>query len=332
MKKEFLKKCINKAPDHLKSFIPRSIESAIKTYDVTFLNSDVTKVIQLAGEFYELIKEVDKPAELESMLKFNPETAIMSDVLVSEIQPSVKEIRLRLFGDKNPPFQNDIEKAIKWILDESRKIPKSLAERPQLKLPEFIKMATKTIPSYISRKEQLFPGHKISVKIEQHTIPYRDDRGNLKKVPIFKGTRLFFLAENSRLLAAKTDFPQDSLITFVLTGIKPYLPSIRIRTGERRFGKVEVGFYRGMDYDEFLFLHRKLKSLFRRKKTFNEKHFEIYRLISKRGGIPKKGKSEFWNKMLDEWNKSHPNDKYGNANNLRITYDRILKNVIIPQS
>jgi len=332
LKKEFKKKCLNKTHAHLKPFIPRAIECAEKIYDLKYTNANVAMVIQLAGEFYEILKQVDKPSDLELLLKFNPETAIMSDILLSEILPIVEEIRLRLFGEKSPPFPNNIEKATKWIQDESRKIPETMVKKPQLTYPEFLKLMTKTIPSYVMRKDQLLPGHRISYKIERLTISHRDVNGKQKNIQIFEGTKPFFLSENSRLLAQKTDFPQDSLITFILTGIRPYLPSIRIRTGMRRFGHVQIDFYRGMDYEEFLFLHRKLKSLFKRKKTLNEKHFEVYRLVSKKGGIPRKGKSEFWEKLLKDWNKSHPNDKYGSPNNLRITYNRILKSVTIPQS
>jgi hypothetical protein len=331
-KKEFENRCKSRAQEKLRPYIPKAIEGVQKIDGLSGSRTDITKVIQLAGEFYDLLRTVDKPTDLELLLKFNPETAIMSDMLLSDIHPIVEEIRLRLFGKKSPPFPNNIENSVTWIINESKNVPESVVKRPKLSLPEFIKLMKETIPSYTKRKEKFLPGHMISFRIEKLTIPYRDLNGNRKRMPILKGTKLFHLAINSKQIAQNTDFPQDSLITFILTGIRPYLPSFRIKTGIRKFGYVQIDFHRGMDYEEFLYLHRKLKSFFKRKNTLNEKHFEVYRLVSKKGGIPQKNKSDFWAEVLEEWNNSHPDDKYGSANNLRITYNRIIKSVTIPQS
>lgn len=333
MKQEFIKTCMRQAQKDIRPFIPQAVESAAKLYNITYSNADIAKVIMLAGDFHNSVKTTKNPSDFEVLLKFNPETAIITDMLISEISPIAEEIRARLFSDQKPPFPEDIIKAMNWIHNESKCIPQEIVRKlQQTPGSKRIELIRNTIPAYIDRKAKLLPGQMISIKFEPLTIPYRDSDGIRKHVQIFKGTKLFFLAETVRQLVENTGFSQDSLITFILTGIKPYFPSIKVKTGMKRFGYVQVEFHRGMDYEEFLFLHRKLKRLFQRKKTLNENHLDIFRLVSLKGGIPKKNKTKFWYDLLNEWNEAHPNDTYSNPNSLRITYNRIINNFNIDLS
>ena len=88
---------------------------------------------------------------------------------------------------------------------------------------------------------------------------------------------------------------------------------------------VQVDFYRRLNYEEFQDLHHKIRRMLKpRKKSLKRKHSEIYKLVEKNGGVPKRSEMRFWEEKWVEWNSSHPADEFKSPYFIRIAYHRIL--------
>jgi len=331
-KEEFKIRCLGAAPTHLKTYIPKAVEFVSDAISDPFTSANVRLAIKFAGvlhgENLQFENAIMDKVEVLAALKINPLGIIVSEELHKQMLHDIEEIRMKFFGQKDPPYPEDIEKAVEWLEKECLDEVNQIRAKPQLDYNEFTKLITAAIPRYLRRKNDRLLTHDLKFSIERLTIPYRDKDGLPKRKQIYRGTPLYQLAEATKTMSADTDFSQDSILTFILTGTKPYLPAFKMRSVIKKSNKVQVDFFRGLDYDEFLSLHSKIRKSFSpRKKSLKEKNLEVYFLVSDLGGVPKKKKVEFWKKVKAEWNQIHPKEKYRNPDCLRIIYQRILKNV-----
>ena len=119
---------------------------------------------------------------------------------------------------------------------------------------------------------------------------------------------------------------------FVLTGIKPVSSPYKIskiyhvHKGEYAGREVTLHIYRPLTKEIFDNIQCKVKEFFGKKgRSFSkEKYLDLYNLVDKLGGPPKKNKGVFWKNIQKEINKKYPewfNDT--KANGPRITYNRI---------
>lgn len=90
--------------------------------------------------------------------------------------------------------------------------------------------------------------------------------------------------------------------------------------------RVNMTIYRPLNKTELNEIYTKVKKAFGRrgKQLISKKHIRLYTLVEKHGGVPKRNKTEFWEKILKEWNNMYPKpiDKYKGPNCVRITYQR----------
>jgi hypothetical protein len=146
------------------------------------------------------------------------------------------------------------------------------------------------------------------------------------------------LEKETKKLSKKTSFTQMSLILFVLTGIKPvsspYTFSKSFFTiDEKHMGKkIVLHIYKLLTKKMVDNIYWKIKEFFGKKeKSFlDEKHLDLDTLVDKYGGVPKKGKTDFWINIQKEINKKYPNwFNDPKANGPRITYNRIKRRLQI---
>lgn len=326
-KEEFLKYCEIKTPSHLKSLVPNAIESAKKSFNILYDKKEALKVIQLAEAIYSSMESIEKKSDPEIELYVTPETIIISEELVKEILPFIEKLRIELFNHKTPPFPDDLDKAIKWLEKEAEDETLSLQDKIKKNSNKENELIFNATLRDLFKLNKVFPDRIWTIKYEILTLPYQDKNGFRKKTRVFKGTPLEMLAENTRILSENTNFTQQSLVNFILTGTKPSLPCMRLKQEiKTTYLKVNVEFFRSLDYKELLSLHRRIKKMFKlRMKSINWKHLEVYDLVDKNGGVPKKRKMKFWEKVWEEWNNHHPDAPFKSPGCLRVSYARILE-------
>jgi hypothetical protein len=322
---EFEYYCSRRAPEHIRPFIKMAVRAAA-SLNIEFEEASVSRVVMMAGSLYDDIKDIVAEKPPETLLELSPEGIIHSDMLLTEILPSILEVRNAVSGADSPPFPNDIKGAIKWLDEETQKQAEELAKRTsQMTLPELIKMVTETIPRYLNRKSCSMPGHQLKLTVERLTLNYRSMTGQTKQRLIIRGTPLHSMAEKLRHVSTETGFPFEMLLIFLLTGIQPVLPGIRIRTSIKRSKTVSVDFLRSLSRREIMALHSVLRKAFRGgRKSFSLENFEIYQFVKGKGGVPMKGKKAFWIQLCREWNKARPDKRYKSYECFRVSYQRIV--------
>ncbi|MBN1270898.1 MAG: hypothetical protein JXB26_01390 [Candidatus Aminicenantes bacterium] len=269
------------------------------------------------------------------LTKLIPETVILSNELLKKINPYINNLRKELFSSETPPFFEDPDSAIKWIKAEANK-EGDIFRTKWNDNEEIIEKIQKEIEEKNNKLFQL-TGRHFSNKIENFRllpIPLKIINkwtGDIEKISIFPRTKLADLEEETRILSKETGFTQLSLILYVFTGIKPISLKYNIQTNIS-FGKlnikkrVNISFERPLKKEEINELFFKIKSAFGRKgeKDLSKKHMELYLLVGRLGGDPKSDKMKFWQKVLKEWNKKNPNDRFKTDRNIRYTYYKFM--------
>ncbi len=238
------------------------------------------------------------------MLNFYPGVFIASEERIKFISSEVKQIRKELFGTQEVPFKDGYDRAIEWLRKEAKKEADDFYKKHREEVQ-------KNILKYI----------RIPIKAD----PLGPD---VDEIITFPGTKLRKLANVINWYSQNTYFSQFSLLMFILTGIKPILPSYSIVQEISSYGgkKVELKIFRPLSQKEFSSLFKPISRYLPQRKKITIKNLEVYKFIEKRGGIPPVGKMNFWKDALKEWNKAYQN-KYSSARSLRMTYLRIRQKI-----
>ena len=333
--KEFLENCMARAPEELRAYIPRAIESAEScfgigiegTFGKSFATADIPKVVQLAGVFHRFAEQnkEEYQSEPDILLNINPETIITSEELINDISPAIKKVRTTLFGNEDPPFPDDIDKAVAWLENQVREEALAIrANMPNNGAP--IQKLTNQLLNQAQTLAKMMPDGVCSVTIRKLSIHYQAKDGKLRKLPVFKGKLSEVLSNVTMGISESTNFSQADLLTYLLTGIKPVLPCMRIRRGITQYPKVQVDFYRSLNYGEASSLIRNINSTLKpTKKELNAGHLDLYQFVARSGGVPATGKMEFWERLRREWNRDNPTRQFKSSKCIQIAYKRVLQ-------
>ena len=337
--KQFLGSCKVKAPDELKPYIPRAIESAESCFGIytktssgkIYSRADIPKVVQLAGMFHRLAEQnkEEYTSEPDIFLNINPETVITAEELIKDIIPTIVELRTAIFNTEDPPFPDDIQKAMDWLEMQVQKERRVLADEMRNKNVPMPKMINQLI-NHAQKIAKEIPDGEVTVTVKKLTIPVQSEDGKIKKLPVYKGHISESVSKITKRLSEITNFSQVDLLSFFLTGIKPVLPAMRARQGLSNYPYVQVDFFRGLKNSEMAslirYVNRKLKPT---KKELNSTHLELYQFVTLHGGEPATGKMEFWERLLHIWNRRNPNRQYKSNKCIQIAYKRILQSLRI---
>lgn len=234
-------------------------------------------------------------------LNFYPGMFIAAEKRIKYILPEVKKIREELFRTQEAPFNYD--KAIEWLRKEAKKERDDFYKKNQ--------EAQKDILKY----------DRIPIKAD----PLGPD---VDEIITFPGTKLRKLFNVINWYSQDTYFSQFSLLMFILTGIKPILPSYSIKKEITSVGRrVELKLFRPFNQKEFIKLFKPIEEFMSRKKKLKGKGIKVYEFIEEIGFVPSKNKMRFWEEALSQWNKKYPKEKYANESSLRMAYTRTKKRV-----
>lgn len=308
-------------------------------------NSSRQVDIQSLNRMLEGILTPQKPSiETKRLpLELTPDILITSDFMSKKITPWVELVRKELFRAQQPPFDT-LGEAEQWMESQSQE-----ATREDLLLEVKAMFALQelnlyqghpfTVPS--ARRSFFFIRtdgwpHPVYIREpppQDWTIPQMREKA--KKYAPFN-----WLENETRIMARGTGFTQLSLLQFVLVGIKPILPSYESKgslnyqslpSGEEMFaGHIHIDIRANdLKFEELQKIYNEYRFILRLKrgKALTQKHWEIYQLVKKNSGPPKKRGTivAFWKDLMAEWNELHPNDAYRTWNGIEDTYNRVNK-------
>jgi hypothetical protein len=131
------------------------------------------------------------------------------------------------------------------------------------------------------------------------------------------GTPLDVLAVNTAFFAERTPFKQDSLIIYILTGIKPLARIYELKQGSF----VELKIFRPLTERELISIYKKVRRAIKPpRKRFTEKHLRLYNFFEKHKAPPVGGN---WRMKYEKWKRHYPDDEINSPNALRMAYHRL---------
>jgi hypothetical protein len=241
---------------------------------------------------------------------------------LDKIQPWVELIRRELFNTSSPPFIK-YEEMERWLAEQSSNQPH---------------------PSSIKNFKGI------------HSISYFDANNKIKIFWIFEPapplwtlkihrgnhsdyTPINWLWNEIRAIAEATGFDEESLPPLILIGTKPVLPRYSISLSKlyrqgangESFKRAELKINiqaKDMKFDELheIYNYYRENLLLKRGKNFKQEHYEIYKLVSGKGGpVEGKGSVSFWECIRDEWNSTHKYKQFNHWKAVKALYDRTLK-------
>lgn len=263
-------------------------------------------------------------------LNFYPGMFIAAEKRIKYISSEIKEIREELFKTQETPF-DDYDKAVGWIRKEAKKERDDFYKKHH-ETQEDIQKLEDRVHNLIDKLNEIQPwDHGIGLKFI--TIPIKTNPlgPDTDEFITFPGTKLRKLANTIDRLSKTTRFSKFSLLIFILTGIKPMLPSCSI-VKEASYGaggkKVELKLFRPFNQREFIKLFKYIENFMsNKKKKLNEKSLSVHEFIEKIGPVPSRNKMRFWKEALKQWNKTYPKGKYKGESSLRMAYTRTKKKV-----
>jgi hypothetical protein len=259
---------------------------------------------------------------------------LFGKALVKALAPKIEELRREEFGSPDPPFKTTTE-AAEWVERTSKT---DLAEWRE-----------KSEERKSARTEIWRLANKYRIEIEEKVtlLPYQKPGDeHVKGAPTVPGTYLCQLAEETRRIATRCGVPQAALVTHILTGLEPARSRARITTKENWYtlpsgeqigvNEAMVIFYaRDLTEKELSIIYNGVRRHVGGKGTkgMEDKDEAILELVQRLDGPPQEhgSKGPFWEKVLESWNREHPDDTYGTPDSLRMRYHRALKRLRLPQ-
>ena len=249
---------------------------------------------------------------------------LTSEFLADKIIPWIEEVRKKIFGSPNPPF--DWDGAVEWIESEAKK-------GYEKKMPKELRNEIKEISMKSSK-------YYMNIFRKRHLLPYAKKNDEWEhNVPV-NGPKLELLEHETRSMAKATGFGQQTLVIHVLSGIKLLVPRVYITTSlhlhklseQETLSRREIILkIRAKD-----FTFRELQRIYRmirkeinleKDKALNSRHLRIYNLITELGMPPSRGQPghwKFWNTAQKKWNKKYPDHKYEYWQGIRGAFERII--------
>jgi hypothetical protein len=307
-----------KAPPHLKG----SPHLRAATHDVvkerlrnrqTPSENDVREVIQRAGRLHaEWLPPRTESKDTELLFAPSGGDLITSDNLLKKLLPWVEDLRREGFGDRQPPF-GSIGEAADWIERTSTSNGESRRVEGEDKIREEL--------NALAGKYAEVSGKRTTVTDSRPILTYQKPGSeHVENVYVSPGTFLDKLARETKDVARRTGFTEDTLVVHVLTGLKPILPRIRLTQPggphlSRRY--VTVTFNAAdLGPEELRVLYNQIREYLggKGKEGLSLEDWEFWRLIEDMGGPPTKWgtKTQFWKEAQQRWNREHKSDGYTN--------------------
>ena len=245
----------------------------------------------------------------EPTIELTPESLMYCDLLREDLRPWVQKLRKKYFGVTEAPFTS-YNTTVDWIRQYD------VCETPWKDNPGMMQSEP----------------HRRNIRFFEHdgevVTVFARINSPLEKI-IFASQKL--------VKELKIGLELDSLIFYVLADIPPYIPPVevgimsyivRLPSGRYiNYSEAEITIREGFNLAWMRWLYKVLREDMHltKKKVLNTNHLQLYRLIQNKGGAPKgKGTVVFWKSVMDEWNTSHPKNKYQTWKGVKINYERAI--------
>ncbi len=258
-----------------------------------------------ADDLYGITDEVD--VKLQDL--------VASDYLVTCIASWVKQIREELFGAPEPPFENDLENAIRWVETTA------MTDDPGSKGIDRNKTTETIIPN------------STDLKFLKRNI-FLPENNTIKTVWVQPGTLLHSVSRKIEIISSATGFKPHAVTVYLLTGLEPILLRIVVTVKAGRallpteptdMNDNRMAKRRLLKRSLCIELHSadispaELKNIYeryrselkiRKTKTLSDEQVRLFYLVRKEGGPPAQGSKAFWNKIRETWNANPKNKPY----------------------
>jgi len=323
----------NKIPDskkHLKG--SPLLGSAI--YNILKVGNRNRSDDELDRQVIDRLENLHRKYTVTPGLRPTPTDMLLGEALTRAMAPQVEELRRERFGHINPPFST-MEEAASWI--------KQSSEADLVKWREKREQRRKAL----EKIERLAKEHLIELDLKSTLLPYQKPGDeHVKSAPAIPRTYLHKLARETASMAKHTGLSQDALVTHVLTGLKPLRSRAQMKTtrngywvprGEQITVNEATVVFRAQDLTE-----KELRSVYKNvrahvggkgTRSLEHKDVEVWTLVQELGGPPQQhgSKGLFWNKVLERWNREHPDEPYTSTNWAKNHYFKAAKRLKPPR-
>ncbi|MDR4467075.1 MAG: hypothetical protein MRJ68_02105 [Nitrospira sp.] len=272
-------------------------------------------------------KEVARSARADLVLGLTtPEAMVSVRQREESIRPAVEQLRRDYFRTTTAPFLS-YEKAIVWL--------RSLAVIRQKPNEKQMNRLFADVREAMAR----FPNdYHLELSMGSHAIPLLAPKPGARQgsVVFDKGSALEKLKTVTESMSAGTGCDVPLCVAHVLTGapllLRPLDWSIEFSTGcglLRRSATINILQPHAITLPVLAQAYRKLRKELglANKKTMMEWHEQLLRLVEKHGGVPRRGKRDFWEGIQRTWNQAVPQGgrRYETWMGPKMAYDRLQR-------
>jgi len=265
-----------------------------------------------------------------------PAAVISREHLTEGIRPEAEQIRHALFRSGRVPFRS-LAAAARWIERQGSK-EKELTRAFSRKAEDLaVEIAMKIQDlQKITRREMVLTERPSILR-------YLNAKGRPSRVVVpfaVSQPPLGKLQVASRLFAAATGFSKESVVAYILTGAMPSLPAARVSwTYRGRLRKEPLArkaavlelLSRDITLAQLRDLHRTIRGgvSVGRVRPLTGGQADLVAMVLRhrreRRGSEQQTSKGFWEGVQDEWNRTHPEDRYKTWRGLETRYGRLRK-------
>jgi hypothetical protein len=249
--------------------------------------------------------------------ELSDDTIIQSDQVLDRIEDDTREVRERIFGSPEAPFDRP-EDMLSWI----KEVVEEEQEASGTELRErMMDLATEYRNEY-GDVDLCFKSYSISYFVlPECKIISIDD--------IPAGTRLDPLFDYQKKLSEETGFTEPALLLYLMTGIRPLLPRWKIERvksdveGVQPLYQVDV-YADNITADDMTMIHRKIKEMkgIKSIQPFRERDRLLIAVVDSMDGVPEEGVDSFWEEVLERCNDLGV-DSWSTANSPKMRWRRL---------
>lgn len=279
----------------------------------------------------------------ESKYKLETNTILLSE-MIKTLEKEMEPIRIKLFGHKNPPF-NDFKEAVYWIdaemkkkdFDEAHKKYKLYNEareniNAQINQEEFYGDHLNGELKYgITFKKEINNSEYGTVKINQDYLSYKTKNQYIyaESHYVYHSENLLELSMKLNELSLRYRIDEFELLHLFMCGTAPSIKRweslVHVIDGKKaRFEIIINSPDLTLDELKIVYNDYRREMNVKSKKRFSQKQERIINLINEFGEPPEeKGRSDYFKELMLRWNSKYPDNKYSTWQTLYKAYNNI---------
>ncbi len=264
----------------------------------------------LEQRIFRVARALEKAAPEQTVFPLSPGDHLTSRELARAVQPSVRQVRKRLFGRESIPFAT-YSKAVRWLERNARRQPPQSPDR-QAKWHKLRPRAQRLLDEL-----RRATGVRWSLKAHVDCVTYvRPGEKWVRRHPSAPDSPLAVLADSAKKIAQATGSSEAQVVAHILAGSRLVVPSVTRETkmiaktlpGGEGIQRTEVLLrIRSPEVDSAQW--RTIQRLVRRawgagrKKATTEPDLVVWRIVERLGGVPQTHSQRFWERVRNECEK-----------------------------